>query len=279
LLFLFAFSLNAAAYEGPKPLRNVEINTSVSYDAGSRVFKYNYKFTNPTPNDGEVEMISFTISREIMEAELSHEGLDICDSHPSRQIVPKTAITAIGATAPQIWTCSLMPNKTLTFYPTEDTKRLGPGQSLAGFQIISKGLPSIRAVDAEPSIDLDKLPDKYEENDELLRKLEASVAWHGKTVGPRAPPRTFDAKRFADYLSLLNEQSAELKWIKKPELQQTFEEQLKGIKSRLAAKDSKQAQKLLASFLQTVKEQSGKGITPEAFALLYYNAQYLADHL
>jgi hypothetical protein len=277
LLILAAFSLTVSAYDGPAPLKNVEVRASIEYAQKDHVFTYTYNLTNPATNNGEIDVVSFSISREITDSTLSDDGLKLCDS-PRSKVVSKEMITAIGASAPEFWSCHLMPNKTFAFAAMDDNLRLHPGSSISGFQIVSRGLPAIRAVDAEPALDTDKLPSKYSD-DKLLEALESSLLWHGKTVGPRAPPRALDSKQFVDYLYLLNEQSAELKWIKRPELQQTLEQQLKAIKSRLVAKDPKQAKKLLTSFLQFVRDQNGSGVTPEGFALLYYNAQYLADHL
>jgi hypothetical protein len=167
----------------------------------------------------------------------------------------------------------------LVFGATDDPDPIKPGSSLDGFVITSMGLPSIREVRATVDRDPKDIPPSWQDESPDKPADPNALYWIGKTIGPKAPPANFDAKAFCDYLSLLNEQSAANQWIKAKGLEDELELQISGIKKRLAAKDNKMAKKLIEVLIDKIKKEENKGLSSEAFALLYYNASYLADHL
>src|SRR5262249_36180349 len=150
---------------------------------------------------------------------------------------------------------------------------------LNGIMLSSQALPGIRDVNVEPDIDVDQLPDEYDENLQKTIELHNSVRWTGKTIGPKAPPKTFVASDFVNYLISVKEQSVTIGWIKDPGLANSLDVKLNDAKKKIAAGDSKTAKNVLGAFQSELTAQNGKQVSTEAYGLLFFNAQYLIDHL
>lgn len=159
----------------------------------------------------------------------------------------------------------------------DDQYTILPGQNLNGFQITSRGLPGIRDFRIEP----DLMPPS-EESDitiEQIQEVEDKVAFFGKTIGPTAPPRDMDFKAFLEAIRSYINESVTLGWLIDPTLTNTLKTYLDTTGAYIDANDPTQAKAVLQEFMSTIEQASSNQRTPEAQALLYFNAKYLKDTL
>ena len=142
-----------------------------------------------------------------------------------------------------------------------------------------------------PYINYDNLPDEYYSKPELSKKLQDDLVYHTKTIGPVAPPAEFKATDFIDYLIKLKHEAQDIGWIKKEGGQgiiNALDKKLDNAKKAIERGSDTSARNVLEAFIQQVEAQGceshadckpGKHLSPEATALLKFNAEYLIDHL
>ncbi|HAR41399.1 MAG TPA: hypothetical protein DCS07_02010 [Bdellovibrionales bacterium] len=209
-------------------------------------------------------------------------------SHPS-------SVTDAKAPAPQSeWDMGEYKNQGIWSW----TKVLGSvrgipaGQTVKGFAFKSKGLPSI--VDAKFSGKRrvkfsgpgDEDPDGVQESfDRVYANLKAQYpdkfadTVKQKTVGPIDPPASFNHGSLIQNLILLVSQARLQGWIDNDGIENSFTVKLNNAQSKISAGDMKTAKNVLGAFMSDVQAQNGKHLSAEAYALLYFNAKYIVDHL
>lgn len=170
-------------------------------------------------------------------------------------------------------------NVSYSWGSTAERYRIVPGKVTPGFVFSSAGLPAIRDIRVDPNIDTEKLGAEYEENSEKLEILEEKVKWTGKTIGPKAPPKTLNIAGFLSDLIGSKDQSVQLGWVKNKGVLNSLEVKLNEAQKKIASGDLKAAKNILTAFLSEVAAQKDKGLSPEAYAILYFNAKYLIDHM
>jgi hypothetical protein len=175
-----------------------------------------------------------------------------------------------------------------------------PDKTEKGLSFKSKGLPTIvnsvffgdkRAIYSPPGdYDTDEIEDSFERvmkslEEQYKDKFEYIVK---RTLGPTAPPADFKPVAFVDYIISQKHEAYSLGWIKNKGIENSLDEKLDNAKKKIETGDTKTAQNILNAFINEVEAQgcktyddcpSGKHLTPEAYALLKYNMQYLIDNL
>jgi uncharacterized protein YceK len=161
------------------------------------------------------------------------------------------------------------------------------GQSL-DFSTVSKGLPSIiitrflgrptespyaEAFEFEPGEDVYRLLDSLE------FKIPGNHDVRQKTIGPADPPSPFTATVFLDSLISYKHQALALGWITNQGIANSLDQKLENARKQLERGNNKAAKNMLEAFLNEVEAQKDKHLTSEAYALLKYNAEYLASKL
>jgi hypothetical protein len=283
-LMLLTFATSALAYDGPSPLKDIKVDFSSSFNTSTKLYIFNYKVINPQSNEGNIWKFDISLPRNpTSDMNLSMEGLTHCSDYnrrSSEDIFTKTPIVPVGSTTPNNWSCSYTVRNGGGYgWGSNDSPyRIKPGSSLGGFSLSSYGPPGIQNVIVEPAIYYNKLPEKYEDPD-LLAALEENVKWSGKTIGPTAPPKVFVASDFINNLISLKDQSLSLGWIKEKGVANSLDVKLNDAKKKIAAGDNKTAKNILSAFQNELQAQNGKQVSSEAYALLYYNAKYLIEHL
>ncbi len=279
----------------PLPLQGVTVSTTVSKDTSTGIFTYRYKVFNPAINDGQIRSIDIEISRSPGDAILSREGLvngPRYMRHSSEDAFQRVPMVPVGISGPEGWTSDLgfddkIPPRGFAGWGSMDEPfRILPGQTLEGFQLTSYGLPGIRATEIQPGIDYDNLPDEFEDP-EKARELRDSLIFSTKTVGPKAPPKNFVPLEFLNYLITLLHDSRQLGWITVDGAHQSLLAKLINAKRKLEAGDTREAKNMLNAFLNEVQAVScpefscpgNKPLTSEAYALLFFNGQYLWERL
>jgi hypothetical protein len=287
VLFLLLSNAMAFGYEGPSPLMNVKIDALTSFDSSKGIYKYAYKVTNPSTNDGDIVSLNIFISYDpLRELKLQDQGLTHCKYFGKSSlttILQSKPIIPVGSTAPDSWRCSyavLADYKDGSYmWSARKQNKVSPGASLEGISLVSYGLPGIRDVLVKPDIDLERLPPEYYENVDKTVALENKVKWMGKTVGPKAPPKVFVGSDSLANLIVLANQSRSNGWIDNDGILNSLLAKLNDAAKKLASSDVKTAKNVLSAFLQDVQAQNGKHLTAEAYSLLYYNGKYLVDRL
>lgn len=285
LVFLFLNSV-AFAYEGPRPLKNISISTSVGI-RGNGIIDYSYKISNPSENDGEVAEIDILLSQDKLgDTVLSAEGLTQCTSDfgvSLDDVNKKFLVPPVGSTAPDQWTCGygLQMGQTSASYGwgSGSRSKIGPGQSQDGLILSSRGIPAIRDVIVRPYINKKKLPEEYYEDLEKITALENKVKWTGKVLAPRAPPKIFNEELAVSKLVDAITEAQKLNWIKNAGLARSFEAKLEAASKKLTSGDKKVAQNILGALQSEIEAQKGKQLTSEGYALLYYNLDYILKQL
>jgi hypothetical protein len=280
----------------PSPLQGVTMAGRLSQDPTTRIFTFDYRMTNPPVNDGAIFFIALDVSRGPGDAVLSREGLVNGPRYffnLSEDAFQRVPMVPVGINAPEGWFPALGTSSGdsppgLAFWGAlSKASTMGPGQTVDGYRLTSYGLPAIRAVQVRPLIDWDNLPDEFYENLEKSRALGDSLLFRTSSVGPKAPPQNFVPLEFLNYLIALVHDSRQLGWIKDDGLQQSLLAKLTTAKRKLEASDTASAKNVLGAFLNEVQGAScpdfscpgNKPLTSEAYALLFFNGQFLVDRL
>ncbi len=281
---LFMVQCSAFAYEGPSPLRNIKIDSSVTMNNSTGLFNYRYSVFNPKTNVSEISAIDITITRDpINEGSPSSTGLSYCPHHSevaSQRSLALTPIVAVGASTPKGWSCDHMPEGSLSFGAIDDPDVIKSGKSMGPFVLNSYGIPGIREVLVEPLIDYESFSPEWEGDSKRLEALQAKVNWLGKTIGPKAPPKLFVTTNFLDYLISLKDQSISLGWISGKELEKELDKIFARAKKKLSPCDQRELKEAIGELIEKAREEKKcKGLSSEARALLLYNAKYFLAQL
>ena len=286
VLVTFLIGSFSFGYEGPKPLIDIKIDTNISLGK-SGIYKYSYKITNPSSNNGEIMYFAiFFDQNSAADTVLSDKDLAQCpmfSKTSSANANRKYFMPQVWSEAPTRWTCNYgtLPDysKGSFGWGAREKDFIKPGKSQDGFSLLSYGIPAILDVLVKPYINLDLLSNEYEENLEKTVALRNKVKWMGKTIGPKAPPKVFNAKTSIQSLIDLESQSLTLEWIKDSGISKSFEAKLESAAKKIESGDKKAAKNILKAYLSEVETQQGKHLTTEAYAVLYYNGKYILDHL
>lgn len=283
----------------PSPLKDVEVSTTATQDTTTGIYTYNYSIYNPPINDGKIWSFDIDISKPLGGQELNSKGLIIqrgikadgsmlirsFEEEIAKRLMRKSVIPV--GTQFNGWSSGITVMGTVGWGSSEKTMII-PGKTLYGFIIISRGLPGIRDAMLRPDIDYDNLPEEYWENVELTKQLQDSLIYSTRTIGPTAPPADFKPIEFIDYIINLKHEAYNLGWIKNAGIEQSLDAKLDNAKKKIEQGNIEAAKNILNAFINEVEAQgcvtyedcsSGKHISPEAYALLKYNVQYLIERL
>ncbi|HLE09386.1 MAG TPA: hypothetical protein VI914_07135, partial [Thermodesulfobacteriota bacterium] len=106
--------------------------------------------------------------------------------------------------------------------------------------------------------------------------------------GPTAPPLDFKPLEFLNYIISLKHEAFTLGWIKNAGIENSLDKKLDSARKSLERGSATSAKNILSAFINEVEAQgcatyndcpAGKHLTPEAWALLKYNIEYLLERL
>ncbi len=295
LVITMATAMSPAVAETvPKPVRAANVSAVVTKDGASGLFSYQYRVVNPAVNESQIRRVELDLTLGPNEARLSREGLvngpgyGRVTSDANFQQVP---MVPVGMTGPSGWRFALgISGGATRGYASWGSRdkpfRLSPGQVATGFGLMSPGLPGVREVTLQPPVDYQELPDEYADPDEAARFVE-TLFFRTKTVGPKAPPARFVPVEVLNYLVALLHESRQQGWVKVDGVHQSLLAKLLAAKRALEANRPEPARGELKAFLHEVQAVScpefacpgQKPLTGEAYALLYFNGQYLVERL
>jgi hypothetical protein len=189
----------------------------------------------------------------------------------------KNANNIISQLGPMGWSQGTSKTTGSTVFDIDIDKRrfmIKQGFTLSGFTIKSKVIPTIV---------------KYYmlgyngtvccERDEQYSQNIYNNSITGYTLGTRDTSVTFGAVEWCDTLSNYGNQSFTLGWIKTQSIRDKYLNYFASVKTKLVQRDSVGARFVLLQVLKDVDIDSIASISSEAYALLRYNTEYLANRL
>lgn len=161
---------------------------------------------------------------------------------------------------------------------------LAPGESLI-FSVSTLGLPSIQLFYSEGFVPpyneslVDSLLKLGYTLDEIFYDInDKSYSTH--TVASKIWPDSTSLSTFIDTMEVYRHRSCtELGWANDTKVCEELENDLSEVKTALEMEDSLSATNALAEFIALVETEKDASLTSEGYALMYFNAQYLADRL
>lgn len=271
-------------------LNNVSLLGSVTLSGD--VYTYSYSARNSSTSTGSVWTIGLDITQPIGGEPLNSTGLAngdgfLEDTAKAVADRPEAVPTIpIAGKAPVGWICSVPIDGRVVWGAESQNALIPPGGATGGYELTSRGLPGIRAITAEPFIDLAQLailppsgPSDLKRYDVQSADLQASVRFAAMTVGPTAPPATFGSKDFLRTIIHYKEQALSRGWIKDQGIGISLDAKLNAASASLARGDAKTAVNELNALLHEVDAQAGKQLSSEAVALLKFNTQYLISKI
>lgn len=270
-------------------IRDTKLKVEVTVAGG--VYNYKYLIVSESTNTGQIWSFDVDVKKPEGGIDLSGEGLVNGPGylkHTSAQVLsePTTPkMIPVGLFSPPNWNSGLSILGRVGWGSDDVKDQILPGSSLEGFKIMTRGIPSIREFVIEP-----KLVPPSEESDitpEQIQEVEDKVSFKSKTIGPTAPPQNFVPIEFLNYLISLLHDSHQLSWIKVDGVHQSLLAKLLEAKRALEKDQIRVAKNALNAFLNEVRAVScaefacpgNKPLTGEAYALLFFNGQFLAERL
>ncbi len=268
-------------------LQNVQVQGQASFDAGSGLYTYSYTITNPATNTGRIDRIDIDISQPFRERVFSSEGLTIpfgvntltFDDVLAMRRNPDPMIP-VGMRVPTGWRGGLGPTGFAFFGssgPELGTDEVIPGETQAGFEVISRGMPTLRQMKLVPDW-VFLVPTEEAATPEIkqqAREIRASLPIRTRTLGPSASsPGSFGHwNQLRDDLN----QAIQLSWIPDQALATTLVAQLTDARQALDAGDGTLAKARLQTLIQTIAPSTDAQRRREVADLLVLNAQRMIE--
>ncbi len=288
LLIVFIVRLHDASAQNVPVLKDIRIDSYVTFNKSDELFNYAYEMANPKTNTGQITNVQIDVSEPVGSGVPSSQGLVIQEgvdykgniiSTDFEDAVKKVGtrlnrpLVPVGARPPRGWSAGISAAGTISWGSEEKKYRIMPGQTLTGYVLISRGLPSIRNISVRPKWVLVVEGSVSEEDLEKSKRIEKEITFTGKTIGPTAPPTDFQPTAFLDYLVSLKHEAYNLGWIiqgreddkdrKKEDrdkkgdeekgIMKSLDEKLARARERLEKGDNKEAVEKLKSFTREVE--------------------------
>jgi hypothetical protein len=270
-------------------LWNVVIGANVSYNANERMFYYAYILASDDTNRGGIESFEVDISRIPNTLAIDTIGLRFENDGYTEKIARRHFAGLAGRIIPigflktpqGLWSGGYTNALTAIF---DGEPYLLPGQSLGGFEMMSKGLPGIRRCIVSPYFDVIALfpdPDDTTLTDygPPVDSVRQAVKFRTFTIGPTAPPSNFVSLIFLDTLSSYATRSRTLHWVANQSTADKYAGLFARAKSDLQQNNTNAARARLDTVLRQIPLDSIANLTSEAYALLKFNTEYLLSQL
>lgn len=248
-------SLNQGVYI-PGNLVDPNIEVSVDFNSANNLYTYVYSIENETT--APRLLYSFSI----------HKNADITDlNNPTK-----------------IWIANIIERESIVrwHYGRGAIKGIKPGSMETGFSFNSNGMPSIVPAFASSNTFMG-FPDEGPTNLELQNKLDsleqATQHVNLNTIGPRRLADDIDNTSLLDTLYSYLNFSCDTTWIENQGICRSLETKLDNTRQQLDHNNNRAASNSLQSFINEVMALKDEQLSSEAFALLYFNGQYLLERL
>lgn len=292
ILFIILFGavgfVNAQSQQLPF-LEGTEVQPKIELGSNG-LYQYSYALKNGSQSSGDIFSFEIDIKRGPSKVSYDTTGL-IFKNQSLRQRFERLystladSIVPVGfLNVPTWWIAGLTVDKTASF----GGSIINPGETQSGFVLNSKGLPGIRSYVLSPNYDpseyypsvgdLDSI-EEVKRIDSLINRDRRKLPVRGKTIGPIAPPENLLPDDFADTLSSYLTFSCDTTWISNQGICRSLEAKLENVQRQLDRGNTNAASGSLEAFINEVEAQKDKQLSSEAYALLYFNGQYLLEKL
>jgi len=263
------------------------VGADVTYGSGTGLYTFSYTITNPASNTGEIWSINIDIRQPRDGTVLSSAGLTIPHGFITDGFDDSVAdfkgdfvpMVPVGIGVPPGWGGDVGARGFAGFFSRSGFPKILPGETKGGFQLISRGLPTIRSIEIQPWWILQIQDFASDESAAIGRATTKSLKFRTKTIGPTAPPQDLIPLQFLDTIQGYMDESVTLGWLRDPALVNTLRAKLNSVRSFIQANDPSSAKIALGEFMNLITQSTASQLTPEARGLLFYNAQYLKDQL
>ena len=272
-------------------LDNVEVQAAATFDVGTGLFTYTYSVTNPSSNTGEIRHLALDVTTRIPRSGVpafDSSGLTmprgaaglvpfdekLADLEPL-SVPAGTSVIPFGQLAPSDWAGGLRLDGFAGFSTLTKAARILPGMGLGGFELISRGMPTILEMQIKPFWLFTSPGDPTPEEIEQATEIEASIILHTVTLGPSAlTPGTF---AHWDRLREDLNQAIQLGWIPDVSLANALVSQLASAREALDSEDGTLAKARLQTLIDTISQSTPAQRRPEVEALIRLNAEQLIE--
>ena len=192
--------------------------------------------------------------------------------------IGNTAIS--GASAEPFWDGSHMMVKSIRSFDwgaNVPSATIRPGQGSKRFTLKCRALPGIVFAHASGVIPPDTAEDETEFDTTGADELSNSVSV--ATIGPVGTHLALNQVNFLDTMSSFVNQSRSLTWISTEETAKKYLGYLSTARAQLLSGKKSEANEILKTILSNADVDSSSVITSEAYALIRWNTEYLADKL
>ena len=265
-----------------------------SFDAGTQRYTYLLSVNNPSTNTGEISDLSIDVTTLIPKAfvpAFDSSGLTVPvggDLIPFDEKLAKlqplslpagTNVVPFDQSVPAGWDGGLGVDGQAAFSSRTGTPNIAPGTSLGGFELISRGMPTIRKMQVVPFwvFLVDNVEAVAPEQEAQAREVEKAIIFHTFSLGTSAhTPGTF--AHWDQVRDDLN-QAIQLGWVPDHTLATALVTQLASARQALDATDGTLAKTRLQTLIQTVTQSTPAQRRREIFDLMFLNTQRLAQNL
>ena len=273
-------------------LQGVLAQAEASFDAGTQRYIYLLSVNNPSTNTGEISDLSIDVTTLIPKAfvpAFDSSGLTVPvggDLIPFDEKLAKlqplslpagTNVVPFGQRVPAGWDGGLGVDGQAAFSSRTGTPNIAPGTSLGGFELISRGMPTIRKMQVVPFwvFLVDNVEAVAPEQEAQAREVEKAIIFHTFTLGPSAhTPGTF--AHWDQVRDDLN-QAKQLGWVSDATLASNLVSQLASAREAFNATDGTEAKRRLDTLVQTITQSTPAQRRREVFDLVLLNAQRLKE--
>ncbi|MGH7167720.1 MAG: CARDB domain-containing protein [Nitrospiraceae bacterium] len=276
----------------PTPtLQGVQVQAEAGFDSGTQQYTYAYIVSNPAINTGHIWYITVdlttTVPRTSGTPAFDSSGLtipigpglypfdrELADLQPLG-LPAGTTVVSFGQSVPPGWSGGLSRAGRASFGSGSKADRIAPGQTLSGFAVISRGMPTIRKMQLDPDWVLLVEGEATKEEEIAAREIERSIIFNTFTLGPSAhTPGTF--AHWDQVRDDLN-QAIQLGWISDGQLANTLVSQVASVRHALEAADGTLIKTQLDTLIQTITQSTSAQRRREVFDLVRLNAQRVRD--
>ena len=283
----------------PTPvLEDVQVSADAVFDSING-YTYSYAITNPARNTGEITNIRIDVtagqsdngmagntfgltiplgSNRFDFSFLLSRLLSLNATVSTPGFLQQATIVPFGQDVPPGWNGGLGMGGFASFSTQGSTSGILPGSSLAGFQLRSFGVPTIRSVHFIPfwMHVVDDHDAVTEADMRAAGQLEQSIVFQTVTLG--ASGVSYGSFAHWDQLRDDLARAIQLGWVIDKNLANTLTSQLAFAREALDARDFFTARTRLQLLLDTINQSTPTQTTREGFALVSLNAQSLFDN-
>jgi len=288
LILLAALGVNSSFAQRYPTLKHVDVRARVTYDFRDHFFYYSYSLANAVESIGSIESFRIDLARTANTIQYDSIGLRFAgddfieeEFRKNYSALSRETVLVGFQSLPSGWSV-LWGQRLATI--SKDTEFIAPGHSVDGIIMMSRSLPGIRKCVVEPDFQVDQYFPSIDDpankfTEEQMSAIEEAQKYYGATVGPWAPNAKFEPAVFLDTLSTFIRQSRSLNWIHSDNISKKYLGYLDEVRVQLLSGKKSEANEILKTILSNADVDSSSVITSEAYALIRYNTQYLADGL